>query len=64
MFEYAFVEARGHALRPGAFAASMAGELGLIGLAILFPLVFVDALPQAAWFAHHEIGRASCRERV
>jgi protein TonB len=49
MFEYAVVDGRGRALRPGVFAASMAGELGLIALAILFPLVFVEALPQAAW---------------
>lgn len=49
MFEYAVVDGRGRTLRPGVFAASMAGELGLIGLAILFPLVFVEALPQTAW---------------
>ncbi len=53
MFEYAVVDATGHAVRPGTFMASIAGELGLVGLAILLPLVFVDALPQAAWLLQH-----------
>lgn len=53
MFEYAVVDGRGRMLCPGVFAASMAGELGLIGLAILFPLVFVEALPQTAWLVRN-----------
>ncbi|MFB3776255.1 MAG: TonB family protein [Bryobacteraceae bacterium] len=49
MFEYAFVEAHGRPARPYTFMISAAGQSALIGLSILAPLVFVDALPQARW---------------
>jgi len=49
MFEYAFVEAHGRSARPYTFLVSVAGQSGLIGLSILLPLVFVEALPQARW---------------
>ncbi len=53
MFEYAFVEAHGRSVRPGTFVASLAGELGVVGLSILLPLLFVDVLPQAGWLLQH-----------
>ncbi len=49
MFEYAFVEAHGRTARPYTFVVSVAGQVGLIALSILLPLVFVDSLPQGRW---------------
>ena len=53
MFEYAFVEAHGRTARPYTFMASVAGQLGVIGLSVLIPLVFVEAIPQAQWLVQH-----------
>ena len=52
MFEYAFIEAHGRTARPYTFLVSVAGQCGLIGLSVLLPLMFVDALPQARWLVH------------
>ncbi len=49
MFEYAFVEAHGRTARPYTFMVSVAAQLGLIGISILLPLVFVETLPQGQW---------------
>jgi len=49
MFEYALVEAHGRTMRPYTFMGSVAGQLALIALGILLPLVFVDRLPQGQW---------------
>ena len=53
MFEFAFVEAHGRTARPYTFMASVAGQLGVIGLSVLIPLVFVEAIPQAQWLVQH-----------
>ena len=41
MFEFAFVGAHGRTARPYTFMVSVAGQLGLVGLSILIPLIFV-----------------------
>ena len=53
MFEFAFVETHGRTSRPYTFMASVAGQLGVIGLSILIPLVFVEAIPRAQWLGQH-----------
>jgi protein TonB len=53
MFEFACVEAHGRTARPCTFMVSIAGQLGVIGLSILIPLVFVEAIPQAQWLVQH-----------
>jgi len=54
MFEYAFVEAHGRTARPYTFLASVAGQLGVIGLSVLIPMVFVEGHPSSAmaWRQH------------
>jgi protein TonB len=49
MFEFAFVEAHGRTSRPYTFVISLAGQCGLIGLGVLLPLMFTEALPQIRW---------------
>lgn len=49
MFEMALATAHGRTARPYTFMVSLAGQFGLIGLSILIPLVFVDAIPEAQW---------------
>ena len=52
MFEMALATAHGRTARPYTFMVSLAGQFGLIGLSILIPLVFVDAIPEAQWLIH------------
>lgn len=49
MFEYALAEAHGRTARPYTFMVSVAGQLGLIALAVLLPLLFKESLPQVPW---------------
>ena len=49
MFEYALSGAHGRTARPYTFMVSVAGQVGLVGLAVLIPLLFTDALPQVRW---------------
>jgi protein TonB len=46
MFEHVFVTGTGAVIRPYSFAVSVAGQVALVGLGILMPLMFTDALPE------------------
>ena len=48
MFEQSVLEARGLAARPWTLAASLTGQMALIGVAILLPLVYPEVL-QRVW---------------
>ncbi|MCL6547260.1 MAG: energy transducer TonB [Bryobacteraceae bacterium] len=52
MFEQVFVTDTGARIRPGALAASIAGELAVVAAAVLIPLLFTEAIPQLWWRAH------------
>jgi len=53
MFEHVFVSDAVKPVRPGALLASLAGEVGLVALAVLVPLLFTEALPEG-WWARQE----------
>lgn len=57
MFEYSFVQATGRTVRPCTVLVSFVGQVMLVGLGILLPLVYTDVLPRGQWtgrfFAPH-----------
>ncbi|MCC7176235.1 MAG: energy transducer TonB [Bryobacterales bacterium] len=53
MFEFALAQPHGHTARPYTFMVSFAGQLGLLGLSILLPVVFVDTIPAGEWLVRH-----------
>lgn len=52
MFDQVFVTDTGARIRPGALAASLAGEMAVVAAAVLIPLLFTEALPQRWWRAY------------
>jgi len=52
MFDQVFVTDTGARIRPGALAASVAGELAVVAAAVLIPLLFTEAIPQLWWRTH------------
>jgi periplasmic protein TonB len=50
MFEHVFVTNTGRTVRPYTVMVSFAGQMALVGLGILVPLLYTDALP-ADWWA-------------
>ena len=49
MFEYSFVQTTGRTVRPCTVLASFVGQVILVSLGILLPLVYTDVLPRAQW---------------
>jgi protein TonB len=49
MFEYVLVQATGRTVRPCTVMVSFLGQLGLISLGVLLPLICTDGLPRARW---------------
>jgi protein TonB len=49
MFEYVLVQATGRTVRPYTVLVSFLGQMGLISLGILLPLVYTDVLPRSQW---------------
>ena len=49
MFEYSFVQATGRTVRPCTVLASFVGQVMLVSLGIVLPLVYTDVLPRAQW---------------
>jgi periplasmic protein TonB len=49
MFEYSFVQTTGRTVRPCTVLASFVGQMLLVSLGILLPLVYTDVLPRAQW---------------
>ena len=49
MFEYSFVQTTGRTVRPCTVLASFVGQVMLVSLGILLPLVYTDVLPRAQW---------------
>ena len=52
MFEHVFVTNTGRTVRPYTVMVSFAGQMALVGLGILVPLLYTDALP-VGWWAQH-----------
>ena len=49
MFEHVFVTNTGRTVRPYAVMVSFAGQMALVGLGILVPLLYTDTLPNGWW---------------
>ena len=52
MFEHVFVTNTGRTVRPYTVMVSFAGQMALVGLGILVPLLYTDALPDGWWAQH------------
>jgi protein TonB len=49
MFEHVFVTNTGRTVRPYTVMVSFAGQMALVGLGILVPLIYTDTLPNGWW---------------
>ena len=49
MFEHVFVTNTGRTVRPYTVMISFAGQMALIGLGVLIPLLYTDTIPQGWW---------------
>jgi protein TonB len=49
MFEQVLVTTTGRTVRPCAVLISFVGEMALVGLGILLPLLYTDTLPRVSW---------------
>jgi periplasmic protein TonB len=52
MFEHVFVTDTGRTVRPYTVMISFAGQMALVGLGILVPLIYTDTLPNGWWAEH------------